>query len=230
MLLNPEAVNKLVRTEQVYKFLKNVQGSPAYWQHELYDLLAMLCTIGIPTWLMTLSAADLHWIEMIEAVSIHNGKQLTRKQIQKMTIKERSETLKANPVTSVTMFQYRVDSFFTHYILEDQNPLGHVKEYAIKIEFQECGSPHAHCLLWVDGALVIDVDNNEDVCSFIDTYISGRIPDDSLEMSHTTNIVKQYQTHSHSSYCRHNHSCQFGFPKAPSPQTLICREPENSKE
>ena len=88
MLRNPEAINRLVRTEQAYKFLKNIRGSPAYWQHELYDLLAMLRTIGIPTWFMTLSAADLHWIEMIEAVSIHNGKQLTRKQIRKMTIKE----------------------------------------------------------------------------------------------------------------------------------------------
>ena len=88
MLQNPEAINRLVRTEQAYKFLKNIQGSPAYWQHELYDLLAMLYTIGIPTWFMTLLAADLHWIEIIEAVSIHNGKQLTRKQIWKMTIKE----------------------------------------------------------------------------------------------------------------------------------------------
>ena len=83
----------------------------------------MLCTIEIPTWFMTLSAADLHWIEMIEAVSINNGKQLTRKQIQKMTIKEQSDTLKANPVMSVTMFQYWVESFFTHYILEDKNHL-----------------------------------------------------------------------------------------------------------
>ena len=128
------------------------------------------------------------------------------------------------------MIQYQVDSFFMHYILEDQKPLGHVKEYAIKIEFQECGSPQAHCLLWVDGAPIIDVDNNEDVCSFIDTYISGRIPDDSLETCHITKIVKQYQTHSHSSYCRRNHSYRFGLPKAPSPQTLICREPENSEE
>ena len=105
------------------------------------------------------------------------------------------------------MFQHQVDSFFTHYILEDQKPLGHVKEYAIKIKLQECGSPHAHCLLWVDGAPLIDVDTDEDVCLFIDTYISGRIPNYSLETSHMAKIAKQYQTHSHSSYCRCNHSC-----------------------
>ena len=28
----------------------------------------MLRTLGIPTWFMTLSAADLHWMEMLESV------------------------------------------------------------------------------------------------------------------------------------------------------------------
>ena len=65
----------------------------------------MLRTLGIPTWFMTLSAADLHWMEMLESVSIHNKKNLSQ-DIQNMTIKEHSDTLKANPVTSVTMFQY----------------------------------------------------------------------------------------------------------------------------
>ena len=190
----------------------------------------MLHALGIPTWFMTLSAADLHWTEMIEAVSIHKHKPLTRKQICNMSIKERSETLKANPVTSVTMFQYRVESFFTHYILDKANPVGKVKEYAIKIEFQERGSPHAHCLLWVDGAPHIDVDTDEDVCSFIDTYVSGIIPNDSIESKHMAKLVKQYQIHSHSSYCRRNHSCHFGFHKAPSPCTIICREPENNED
>ena len=50
VLCNPNAVKQLVRTEQAYKFLKNVCGSPAYWQNELYDVLAMLHSLGIPTW------------------------------------------------------------------------------------------------------------------------------------------------------------------------------------
>ena len=42
VLCNPLALKQLVRNEQAYKFLKNVRGSPAYWQNELYDVLAML--------------------------------------------------------------------------------------------------------------------------------------------------------------------------------------------
>ena len=118
---------------------------------------------------------------------------------------------------------------FSHYILDSTNPVGKVKEYAIKIEFQECGSPHAHCLLWVDGAPHIDVDS-DDVSSFIDTYVSGMIPCGSDDTKDISKIVKQYQTHSHSNYCRWSHSCQFGFPKAPSLTTLICREPEDDEK
>ena len=43
-------------------------------------------------------------------------------------------------------------------------------------------------------------------------------------------LVRQYQTHSHSNYCRRNHSCWFGFPKVPSPRTVICGEPDDSDD
>ena len=48
-LWNPEVLEQLVRNKQAYKFLKNVRGSPAYWQDQLCDVLAMLWTISIPT-------------------------------------------------------------------------------------------------------------------------------------------------------------------------------------
>ena len=49
LLCDPNALQQLIRTEQAYKFLKNIRGSPAYWQSELYDVLAMLRSLGIPT-------------------------------------------------------------------------------------------------------------------------------------------------------------------------------------
>ena len=74
MLQNPTALQHLVQTEKAYKFLKNIRGSPAYWQNELYDVLAMLRSLGIPTWFLTLSAADLHWPEIIQAVALQLGR------------------------------------------------------------------------------------------------------------------------------------------------------------
>ena len=59
------------------------------------------------------------------------------------------------------------------------------------------------------------------------TNISRVIPDETPTNKHISDLVKQYETHSHSSYCRHNHSCCFGFPKAPSPRTVICCKPDD---
>ena len=50
MLKNKDTVTKLVHVEHAYKFLRQVRRSPAYWQHELYELLAMLQCLGILTW------------------------------------------------------------------------------------------------------------------------------------------------------------------------------------
>ena len=226
MLRNPEVINRLVKTEQAYKFLRQIRGSPAYWQRELYELLAMVRTLGIPTWFMTLSAADLHWLEMLETLAIHRGKRLSVRQIRRMSIKERAEQLKNDPVSSVTTFKYRVECFFRDFLLQDTHPVGKITEHAIKTEFQERGSPHAHCLLWVDGAPKLDIDSDEDVCAFIDEYVSGIIPDSTdISKKYIGKLVRQYETHRHSSYCRRRHACRFGFPKAPSPRTIICREP-----
>ena len=135
-LWNQAALEQLVRNEQAYKFLKNVRGSPAYWQDQFYDVLAMLWTLSIPTWFLTLSAADLHWPEMIQAVAVQFGKKLSQKDVLKMSIADRSRYLCQNPVTGVWMFQHRVEAFFSEYLLSDTHPLGHITDYMIKIEFQ----------------------------------------------------------------------------------------------
>ena len=74
------------------------------------------------------------------------------------------------------MFQHRLESFFSQYVLSDAHPIGNVTDYVIKIEFQMRGSPHAHCLLWVRDAPRIDEDSDEAVCEFIDKYISASPP------------------------------------------------------
>ena len=100
-LQNPTVLEELVRNEQAYKFLKHLRGSPAYWQDQLYDVLAMLQTLDVTTWFLTLSAADLYWPEMIQAVAVQFGKKLLQKDVLKMSIADRSRYLCQNPITGV---------------------------------------------------------------------------------------------------------------------------------
>ena len=50
--------------------------------------------------------------------------------------------------------------------------LGDITGEAIRIEFQNRGSPHAHCVLWVKGAPKFGKQPDSEVCDFIDKYIA----------------------------------------------------------
>ena len=158
----------------------------------------MLRMLSIPTWFLILSAADLHWPEMIQAVAVQFGQKLTQKDVQKMSIKDRSTYLWQNPVTGVCMFQHRLEAFFSEYLLSDTHPLGHITDYVIKIKFQMRGSPHAHCLLWVKDAPKIDKDPDDVMCAFIDKYMTAVIPPVISQNEHQIKLMKNLQKHTHS--------------------------------
>ena len=160
----------------------------------------MLHMLSIPTWFLTLFAADLHWPEMNQAVAVWFGKKLTQKDVLKMSIKDRSKYLCQNPITGVHMFQHRLEAFFYEYLLSNTHPLGHITNYVIKIEFQMRGSPHAHCLLWVKDAPKIDKDPDDVVCAFIDKYITAVIPPVTSENEHHIKLMDSLQKHTHSEY------------------------------
>ena len=225
LLRNPEALQQLIRTEQAYKFLKNIRGSPAYWQGKLYEVLAMLRSLGIPTFFLTLSVADLHWPEMIQAIAAEGGMDISRETVGEMSVADKSWFLRQNPLTGVRKFHSRVDNFFARYLLSSSNPLGHITDHVIKIEFQMRGSPHAHCLLWVKDAPKMDRDEDSVVCSFIDKYISASLPAANSSTMQDRDLMLSLQHHSHSDYCRQGKKCRFGFPKPISSSTVIACKP-----
>ena len=95
-------------------------------------------------------------------------------------------------------------------------------DYAIRIEFQARGSPHAHCILWVKDAPKYGVAINANVCQFIDNITCTIPSDDKLK-----DLVLLLQQHKHSSYCKHVTGCRFNFPHPPSTETLIAEPSDN---
>ena len=145
-----------------------------------------------------MSAADLHWPEMIQAVAVQFGRKLSQKDGLKMNIADRSRYLCQNPITGFQMFQHRIEAFFSEYLLSDAHPLGHITNHVIKIEFQMTGSPHAHCLLWVHDAPKIDKDPDDVICAFIDKYITAVIPPVVPENEHDIKLMENLEKHTHS--------------------------------
>ena len=96
--------------------------------------------------------------------------------------------------------------------------MGEVVEYSIRIEFQSRGSPHAHCVIWVEDAPRFGECDDSEVCDFMDKYISRDIPKEEGKLR-----VLLLQQHKHASYCKRHNRCRFNFPHPPSPKTLIAK-------
>ena len=57
--IDAQNLQNLICQDQAYLFLRQIPGSPPYWQRFMYEVIAMVKQLGIPTWFMTLSCADL---------------------------------------------------------------------------------------------------------------------------------------------------------------------------
>ena len=101
-------LNQYVRKDRAYSFMKNIRGSPPYYQRTFYDLLAMIRQLGTPTWFFTLSAADLKWPDMIQTIAKQYGVHYTDDEVSKLSFDEKSNR---NPVTAARHFHYRLTVF-----------------------------------------------------------------------------------------------------------------------
>lgn len=142
-----ETVSSFVASENAYSFMNTIKGTPAYWKRFLFEVLAMVKQLGLPTFFLTLSCADLRWNKLVLIIAKLNALDISDEDIDKIDYFERCKLLNSNPVLLARHFQYRVEVFFKEIIVD--GPLGKVKYHAIRVEFQFRGSPHVHSFIWV---------------------------------------------------------------------------------
>ena len=114
---NTQILQNRISQDQAYLFLRQIPGSPPYWQKFMYEVVAMVKQLGIPTWFMTLSCADLRWPELFQIIARANSKNMTDEEIETLSYEERCRLLNINPVIVAKHFQYRVENFLQHYYL-----------------------------------------------------------------------------------------------------------------
>ncbi|KAJ8019324.1 hypothetical protein HOLleu_42141 [Holothuria leucospilota] len=122
------------------------------------------------------------------------------------------------------MFEHRAQTFMQNVILSDSNPIGEVIDYFYRVEFQERGWPHLHCLFWIKGAPQYKpLADTSSVIQFITRYISCRMPSpESDKELHDIVCSVQMHSKSHSKSCKKTgKACRFSFPKPPSQETFV---------
>ena len=177
-----EAVKSFIARDEGYNFMNTIKGTPAYWKRFLFEVLGMVKQLGLPTFFMTLSCADLRWNELVSIIIKLSGKSISDADIENLSYFQRCEILNMNPVLLAKYFQYRVEVFFKEIIVN--GPLGKVNYYAIMVEFQLRGSPHIHSFIWVINASKPPKETKNEYIIFIDKIIKASIPDP----------IRQYKT------------------------------------
>ncbi|XP_062614313.1 uncharacterized protein LOC134276047 [Saccostrea cucullata] len=220
MVQNPEVLSKLMKNDEALRFMQPIRGTPAYWSAAQKDLFAMLRQLGIPTWFCSFSAAEHRWNDAVATIL---RQQCDSRDPSLMDWSEKNEVLRSNPVTVARMFEHRFHLFQTEVIFSPLEPIGKVSDFFQRVEFQQRGSPHMHCLYWIENAPKLDEDGEEAVCNFIDKYVSCAVPSQNEDLE-LRDIVLAVQQHSrkHSKSCRKKGTeCRFNFPRPPSVCTFI---------
>ena len=93
-----QTLQNLICKDQAYLFLRQIPDTPPYWQRFMYEVVAMVKQLGIPTWFMTLSCADLRWPELFQIISRMQGKDVTDEEVDALSYDERCKMLNLNPV------------------------------------------------------------------------------------------------------------------------------------
>ena len=101
-------MRQCLRKDKEYRFIKNIGVSPPYYQHTLYELVAMISQLGTPTFL---SAADMKWPDVIQSIARQYGVHYTEAQVSALYFEGMSNWIKRNPDTAARHYHYRQHLF-----------------------------------------------------------------------------------------------------------------------
>ena len=219
-----DVISEIVNFDEGYRVLKSVHDSPAYWQTMPFDMLSKVKQLGPVTWFLTLSVADMQWNELIRVVCDFYGETKSDEDIVEIPWTDWCHYIMRNPVLIASHIDYMFHQLFHRVIKSSPHPVAQVLDYEVKKEFQARGYVHFHMVIWVESAPKLDVDDDSEVITFIDNYVSSHIPDNNKPLA---NLVTKLRTHHHTHACKQCGACRFSFPQVPSPQTLMSCKPES---
>ncbi|KAK7912600.1 hypothetical protein WMY93_012811 [Mugilogobius chulae] len=212
-----ETLENLLQFDNGYRFMQPIRGTPPFWQSAQKDLFAFIRQLGIPTWFCSFSSADLRWSSLLKTLLKQEG---STRSVKELDWAERCDLLRRHPVTAARMFDRRWRTFFRKVIMSPAQPIGKVIDHFYRVEFQQRGSPHVHCLIWVENAPKLGVNTNKEVCDFVDKYVTCKRPSDPDLLEKVTSV--QQHSKRHSKTCKKGKKvCRFNFPRPVSQRTFI---------
>ena len=136
-----------------YQVFKTMRGTSMYYEEAKKNVMAVLRQNGSPSLFLTLSCAEYSWDGLLkEIMETIKGRKVTEYEISKLSTQERKKMISENFVQSTLHFQKRIEkelkSTYPKFFSE-ACPCS-VSSYFYRVEFQQSGAPHIHCLLGLE--------------------------------------------------------------------------------
>ena len=190
-------IDKLVNLDEGYYIFRQLRNSPAYLETRKKDIFAMIRQLSLPTWFMSLSAADTRWTDLLKMLAkLNDGIDYSEKELENLSWQEKTKLVQKDPVTCSRYFDHRVQEFLNTVLKSSCEPIGKLLDYFYRVEFQQRGSPHIHMLVWIENAPTLETNSEREIVQFVDKYLTRNTDNEK-----TANLVG-LQSHKHSKTCR----------------------------
>ncbi|XP_047522207.1 uncharacterized protein LOC125061088 isoform X19 [Pieris napi] len=218
-----EYINNCLETNLA--FLRYVPNSAWFWSDRKKDLFAMIRQLGPPTAFMNLSANETGWENLLKLLyKLKNeGAEISDEYLAEMSYVHKAQLVNEDAVTCAIYFNKMVNCLLKVLQSKKRTPFGkyRVVHYFKRTEFQHCGSPHAHILLWLENVPKDLSSNDPEVIKLIDELVS-------VSASEASGNIKLV-THKHTFTCYKNmnpnekQECRFGAPFMPTKKTIYLK-------
>ena len=150
---DPAYLERLVKLDEGYCIFRQLRNSPAYLEKRKKDIFAMIRQLSLPTWFVSLSAADTRWNDLLKMLAkLNDAVEYSDKEVEALTWQERTRLVQKDPVTCSRYFDHRIQEFLNTVLKSEIEPIGKVADFFYRVEFQQRGSPHIHMLIWIERA------------------------------------------------------------------------------
>lgn len=101
-------VSEVVAKDNAFRILQPITGSPAYWEHQKKNVLAMVRQFGICSFFVTLSAAETKWKDLLKILlKAVDGVDADDEAIENLSFEKKAELIRKDPVTCARYFDHR---------------------------------------------------------------------------------------------------------------------------
>ena len=122
-----------------------------------------------------------------------------------------AKLVRDDPYLTAIHFERRFKALQRYILNGPLLPLGKIKHFFGRKEFQQRGSVHMHLFYWIEGITSLNECNKGSLVHYINKTISIQLPDKESDLE-LHELVNSLQTHRHSEYCHKRNGCRFGFP------------------